>query len=54
MGSKHQHTQIPILAWTAHGAADDIAESLKAGCNERLDKPISSSTLLDAILRHIN
>jgi two-component system sensor histidine kinase/response regulator len=45
---------IPILAWTAHGAAYDVAESLKAGCNEHLVKPIEQATLLDAISRHIS
>jgi CheY-like chemotaxis protein len=44
---------IPILAWTARGGAYDLAESLKAGCNEHLVKQIEQSHLLDAIFRHM-
>jgi CheY-like chemotaxis protein len=45
---------IPILAWTASVEKDGIGESLAAGCNEHLEKPIKQSTLLDAIFRHIS
>jgi CheY-like chemotaxis protein len=45
---------IPILAVTASGVADGVEGSLEAGCNEHLVKPVSSSTLLAAIFRHIN
>ncbi len=44
---------IPILALTAHAAADGAGRSLEAGCNEHLTKPIKKSTLLEAIARHL-
>ena len=45
---------IPILALTAHAAAEDAGRSLEAGCNEHLTKPIKKSTLLEAISRHLS
>ncbi|MGD0131778.1 MAG: response regulator [Bryobacteraceae bacterium] len=44
---------IPILALTAHAAAEGAGRSLEAGCNEHLTKPIKKSTLLEAIARHL-
>jgi PAS domain S-box-containing protein len=44
---------IPILALTAHAAADGAGRSLEAGCNEHLTKPIKKSTLLEAMSRHL-
>jgi CheY-like chemotaxis protein len=44
----------PILALTAHAAADGAGRSLEAGCNEHLTKPIKKSTLLEAIFRHLS
>jgi CheY-like chemotaxis protein len=44
----------PILALTAHAAADAAGRSLEAGCNEHLTKPIEKSTLLEAIFRHLS
>jgi PAS domain S-box-containing protein len=44
---------IPILALTAHAAAEGAGLSLEAGCNEHLTKPIKKSTLLEAIARHL-
>jgi PAS domain S-box-containing protein len=44
---------IPILALTAHAAADGAGRSVEAGCNEHLTKPIKKSTLLEAISRHL-
>src|ERR1700722_11775299 len=49
----NRYPPIPILAWTAHGAGDDVAESVKAGCNELLGKPTEQSCLLAAIFRYI-
>jgi PAS domain S-box-containing protein len=49
----HTHP-IPILALTAHAAADCAGRSLEAGCNEHLTKPIKKSTLLEAISRHLS
>jgi PAS domain S-box-containing protein len=45
---------IPILALTAHAAAEDVGKSLEAGCSEHLTKPIKKATLLEAISRHLN
>ncbi|MGP0073670.1 MAG: PAS domain S-box protein [Bryobacteraceae bacterium] len=45
---------IPILALTAHAAADAARRSREAGCNEHLTKPIQKSTLLEAISRHLD
>src|SRR5580698_7705198 len=46
-----QTLPIPILAVTAVDAVG--GESLVAGCNEHLVKPIERSVLLEAILRHL-
>jgi PAS domain S-box-containing protein len=44
---------VPILALTAHAAAEGAGRSLEAGCNEHLTKPIKKSALLEAIARHL-
>jgi signal transduction histidine kinase/CheY-like chemotaxis protein len=44
---------IPILALTAHAAAEDAGRSMEAGCTEHLTKPIKKSALLEAISRHL-
>jgi signal transduction histidine kinase len=45
----HARSPTPILALTANAFADDVRESLAAGCNAHLSKPISKSSLLAAI-----
>jgi PAS domain S-box-containing protein len=40
----------PVLALTAHVFKDDIKQSLNAGCNAHLTKPIKKEALLEAIL----
>jgi DNA-binding response OmpR family regulator/signal transduction histidine kinase len=45
---------IPILAITAHAAAEGARSSLEAGCNEHLTKPINKAKLLEAISRHVD
>jgi len=44
---------LPILAMTAHAMTGDQQESLDAGMNEHLTKPIDPATLYTALLRWI-
>jgi PAS domain S-box-containing protein len=44
---------VPILALTAHALGEGVGNSLEAGCNEHLTKPIKKATLLQAIARHV-
>ena len=43
--------RLPILAMTAHARRVDREESLDAGMNEHLTKPINPHILRDALLR---
>ena len=43
----------PVLALTAHVFKDDIEQSLAAGCNAHLTKPIRKDALFDAILAQV-
>ncbi len=43
----------PVLALTAHVFKDDLEQSLAAGCNAHLTKPIRKGALLEAILAHV-
>jgi PAS domain S-box-containing protein len=45
---------IPILALTAHAAPEGGGQSLEAGCDEHLTKPINKATLVEAIVRHLS
>jgi PAS domain S-box-containing protein len=49
----HAHP-VPILALTADAAREGLGNSLEAGCNEHLTKPIKKATLLEAISRHLS
>ena len=40
---------VPIIAFTAHAYQEDIDNSLKAGCNRHITKPIKKAVLLDLI-----
>lgn len=42
---------IPILAMSANAFSDDIRQSLAAGMNEHLSKPIEEGKLLTVIAR---
>ena len=44
---------LPILAMTAHAMSGDQEESLAAGMNDHLTKPIDPATLYEALLRWI-
>jgi PAS domain S-box-containing protein len=48
--SRNQRPPTPILACTAHASSDD---SLKAGCNGHLAKPIFRQTLSEAVAKHV-
>jgi len=51
--AKNHALPIPILALTAHAAAEGTDRSQEAGCNEHLTKPIKKSALLAAISRNM-
>ncbi|HEY0956741.1 MAG TPA: ATP-binding protein, partial [Roseateles sp.] len=42
----------PIVALTANAFDDDVRQSLQAGCDAHLTKPISLAALLQALARH--
>jgi CheY-like chemotaxis protein len=42
----------PIVALTAYELAEETTQSLKAGCDDYLTKPIKKATFLDAVARH--
>ncbi|MFC3230074.1 response regulator [Marinibaculum pumilum] len=42
---------LPILALTAHSMAEERDQSLQAGMNDHLNKPIDRDELLDALIR---
>ena len=45
---------IPIIAQTAFGFEFNRKETLAAGCVDFLEKPLSRSRVMEAVLRHIN
>ena len=44
---------IPIIALTANAFDDDIQNSLNAGMNEHLSKPINRKALLDTLVKYV-
>ncbi|MEG3638032.1 PAS domain-containing protein [Magnetococcus sp. PR-3] len=46
---KHNLPSVPILALTAHALKEDVKNSLQAGCQDHLTKPIRKKDLLQAI-----
>lgn len=46
---EHQKRQTPVLALTAHSLEEQQQESLAAGCNAHLVKPVHKAALLEAI-----
>lgn len=46
---EHRKHPTPILALTAHASPEQHRESLAAGCNAHIVKPVSKSVLLEAI-----
>ena len=52
-------TNIPIIAVTSYAMVGDREKTLKAGCNDYIEKPINPETILTKIeqydhLRHLN
>lgn len=45
---------IPIIAMTANAFAEDVQESLDAGLNGHLSKPIVMDELIKTIARNLN
>ncbi|MGB0836175.1 MAG: response regulator [Psychrobium sp.] len=43
----------PILAMTAHSLPEDIEQSMAAGMNEHLTKPINANLLIETIANQI-
>jgi len=48
---KQTHRHMPIIAMTAHAMRGDRERCIEAGMDDYVSKPISSSTLLEAIYR---
>lgn len=46
-------TQLPILALTANSSQTERSSSLAAGMNDHLNKPMSSKSMVRAVLRHL-
>lgn len=44
----------PIIALTAHAMTEEKSESIKAGCNDYITKPVSSRVLYNALLKSLN
>ena len=45
--------ETPIIALTAHAMPEEVAKSMAAGCVDHVAKPVSSSTLVNAISRAV-
>lgn len=48
---KHYGVHIPIIALTAHISGDEAKETLKAGMDAHLGKPLEAEKLMEAIKR---
>ncbi|MEO5347480.1 MAG: transporter substrate-binding domain-containing protein [Magnetococcus sp. YQC-9] len=52
--SEEAHDQhLPIIALTAYALTENVAQSLDAGCDTHLSKPVRKKTLLAAIERYV-
>jgi signal transduction histidine kinase/CheY-like chemotaxis protein len=49
---QHGGRPVPIIALTADAFKEAVDQSLSAGCNAHLTKPIAKATLVEAIQRH--
>jgi CheY-like chemotaxis protein len=47
--SEHGRAPVPIIALTASAFDEDIEQSLKAGCNAHISKPVKKQVLVEAI-----
>ncbi len=51
--TRENRSRIPIIALTAHAMKSDMAECLKAGCDDYITKPVNRDSLLETIARHL-
>lgn len=51
---RKKNNKIPIIALSANAMPNEIEESLKAGCNEHLSKPIKWEVLLNTLHQYLN
>ena len=49
--SDPRYTNLPILAMTANAGAEHLEESIKAGMNDHLTKPVETEKLYEALLK---
>ncbi|HLX36599.1 MAG TPA: response regulator, partial [Candidatus Binataceae bacterium] len=47
--SDNGRTPIPIIALTASALEEDVAQSLQAGCDAHISKPVKKSVIVEAI-----
>ena len=50
---RHRGVKNPILALSAHALPDEIDRSLQAGCDAHLTKPLSKSSLCQALMNYL-
>ena len=51
-GQNSLQSPVPIVALTANALKENLKETLEAGCNAYLTKPIKKALLLEAVLKH--
>ncbi len=49
---KHDAPSVPVIALTAHYVADEASQSLEAGCNDYLTKPIGKARMVESVEKH--
>jgi CheY-like chemotaxis protein len=49
--ASHRHGDLPVLAMTANAGAEHMAESMQAGMNDHLTKPVEVDRLYSALKR---
>ena len=51
-GQNNLPSLVPIVALTANALKENLKETLEAGCNAYLTKPIKKALLLEAVSKH--
>lgn len=49
---KHAAPRVPVIALTAHYVSDEAPQSLEAGCDDYLTKPISKTRMVETVEKH--